>query len=178
MLDIPITTCEKCNQPMYSISKRVYTLCNKLAGPAVGDIVKEHYGRRSKFLHRGTVRNRGSFAFEAAHVVPLLDANGDSGCILPRGPQYPLNLKEFTSHILRRLIEHYPSKIGLDEIIPIRWLDAAGMLPVTPPKAARVSPPPEGSDDEAEHYHVSRRNHSLHGARVHAPSFQNRSTRA
>lgn len=92
--------CKSCGQPVYSISKRIIELGVEHLGPGSRDFFKEHYNRRSKFLHTGAVAYSLPSMRSGSH--PILDLYAREGCGMTLTSGHPHNLLEFTSFILRR----------------------------------------------------------------------------
>jgi hypothetical protein len=97
--DKPAPNCKSCGQLMHGISKRIVALGIEHLGRGAENFFKEHYSRRSKFLHSGAIM----------HSLPLVDSSqpmlapdAAQGCAMPAVLARPHNLLEFTGFILRR----------------------------------------------------------------------------
>ena len=97
--DKPAANCTSCGQPVYSISKRIVALGVEHLGPGAEKFFKEHYSRRSKFLHAGAIVHSLPLLRSSQ---PLLDPHAPEGCGMPSVVARPNNLLEFTGFILRR----------------------------------------------------------------------------
>lgn len=94
----PATPCKSCGQPVYSISRRVAAYVLKREGKAVEEVIKRMYARRSKYLHGGVLFSTRSYG---GTTLPQLDSCDETGC-LHSTPLVPiLNVREWTSHMLR-----------------------------------------------------------------------------
>jgi hypothetical protein len=92
--------CVTCSQPVFSISKRVEALVKNYLGDFVAQTIKRHYNSRSKFVHEGTLNSKYNYSGVS---IPQLDPSTSSGChIQSSAPD--INLREFTSFILRKVI--------------------------------------------------------------------------
>jgi hypothetical protein len=101
-VDLPLTppsTCVECGQQTYKISQRVVELGIRHLGPGVKRIFRDHYKRRSLYLHEGHVRSSQPIQ---SHTIPQLDPNGVEGCAMPSLVGRPANLMEFSSFVIRR----------------------------------------------------------------------------
>jgi hypothetical protein len=92
--------CNECGQPIYSIRKRVREVTKRHLGEAAEVIIDRAYNARSGYLHEGSVLGKRPFGLRAR---PLLDPDAPSGCYLPPGQDNTVNVREFTSFILREL---------------------------------------------------------------------------
>jgi hypothetical protein len=101
-VDLPLSppsTCTKCGQPTYKISRRVVELGIRHLGPGVERLFKDHYGRRSQYLHEGRARSSEPMQ---SQIIPQLDPKGIEGCTMPSLAGVPKNLMEFSSFVIRR----------------------------------------------------------------------------
>jgi hypothetical protein len=96
------SNCEKCGQPIHSIRKRVRELTRRHLGEAAEGIIDRAYNARSGYLHTGSTI--GKRPFFGHGIRPLLDADAQSGCYLPAGMDNTINVREFTSFILREAL--------------------------------------------------------------------------
>ena len=92
-------SCEMCGQPIYKLSQRVVDVAIRHLGPGVERIFRDHYGRRSQFLHAGVL---SASQPQTGALVPQLDPEAPEGCAMPRLIAQPINLIEFTSFLLRK----------------------------------------------------------------------------
>jgi hypothetical protein len=92
--------CVTCNQPVFSISKRVEALVKKYLGDFVAQTIKHHYNSRSKFVHEGWLNSKYNYSGVS---IPQLDPSTSSGCHVQSSTP-DINLREFTSFILRQVI--------------------------------------------------------------------------
>lgn len=91
--------CETCGQPVYKLSQRVVDLAIRHLGPDVERQFRDHYGRRSQFLHAGIL---SASQPQTGVLIPQLDPEAPEGCAMPRMIAQPINLIEFTSFLLRK----------------------------------------------------------------------------
>lgn len=78
--DIPITRCESCNQPIYSISKRVRELFKSALGDNLYNtrVINDYYQKRSAFVHEGEFLSSNNYLGVS---IPLLSVKTLSGTI-------------------------------------------------------------------------------------------------
>jgi hypothetical protein len=110
----PAASCKSCGQPVYAISRRVTDYVLSREGEAVGAVIKRMYARRSKYLHGGILFSTRSYG---GTTLPQLDSSDETGCMHPI-PLVPLlNVREWTSHMLRcELRARAAAHARLDEI--------------------------------------------------------------
>lgn len=78
--DIPVTRCETCNQPIYSISKRVRDLFKTAFGDNQYNtkIINDYYQKRSAFVHEGELLSSNNYR---GFSIPLLSVKSMNGTI-------------------------------------------------------------------------------------------------
>ncbi len=98
----PVKTCEKCDQPVYSIRKRVVDMASRyLPTHIVKEFITDNYDKRSKYLHTGILLTDQTYRGKA---IPQLDKSNPSGCKVIN--QVPLlNVREFTGYCLRKILQ-------------------------------------------------------------------------
>lgn len=94
--------CEKCNQSIYSISKKVKDILIKYLGEECGKWIFEYYTSRSKFLHTGRLLKTPY----TGKSIPQLNALNNSG-VDPIFEVPLINLREYVSYIARCIIKEY-----------------------------------------------------------------------
>lgn len=93
--------CDKCGQPVYSISKRVHDAVEQRLGEWTAQRIKKIYGHRSKYLHAGKLfSNRGN----VGNVIPQIDPADETGCTPASAGVSALDLREVTGHVLRDVL--------------------------------------------------------------------------
>lgn len=93
------STCSKCGQQTYRILQRVVDLAVRHLGSGVERFFKDHYGRRSTYLHSGRVCSSQPLHCQ---IIPQLDPSGIEGCAMPSRTDLPVNLMEFASFVIRQ----------------------------------------------------------------------------
>ena len=93
------STCSQCGQQAYRITQRLVDLAVGHLGSGVERVFKDHYNRRSKYLHLGRARSSQPMHYQ---IIPQLDPNGIEGCAMPSCLDRPVNLAEFSSFIIRK----------------------------------------------------------------------------
>ena len=93
-------TCSSCGQAKYSIRRRVLDLVKLHMGDGSKYLIDEFYQIRSKYLHAGVPLSRNNYS---GSVIPQLNPESNTGCY-PAVSQMPLNLMEYVSYILRKVL--------------------------------------------------------------------------
>lgn len=105
--------CKECNQDKYGIASRVRNLVNKYLNSHIAKQLNDYYDKRSKYLHRGYMLTNNA---PTNSSIPLLDIDRENGCNFPVQVSL-INLREYTSYILRAFYRDYFLKKGSTEDI-------------------------------------------------------------
>ena len=99
--EFKVEKCKLCGNNVYSISKRVRTLCKKyLPENMVKYIIDEAYVERSKFLHEGYA---STTEFRGRRSTPLLNPV-DGRSVLNGGSYVNINLYEYVAYVFRMVV--------------------------------------------------------------------------
>lgn len=93
--------CKECGQLKYGISKRVYEFVSSNINEHIAKFIKDKYNERSSFVHTGKLMSNYSYS---GNSLPQLSSSSSNGC-LTRIQSPDINLREFTSFLIRNLIE-------------------------------------------------------------------------
>ncbi|MCY7755095.1 hypothetical protein MOB25_17355 [Bacillus haynesii] len=95
--------CKVCNQDKYGIASRVRNLVNKHLNSHIAKQLNDYYDKRSRYLHRGYMLTNDA---PTSSLIPLLDNDDENGCNFPVRVSL-INLREYTSYILRAFYKEY-----------------------------------------------------------------------